>query len=100
MMKKVYEVDRDGYIKEIYVANVDGDGTILDKDKAHLIALDPPHGVLKARWTSTKWVEGATQEELDELKKVELAPPTDIELLKQRLTITENALVDLILGGM
>lgn len=54
----------------------------------------------KPKWNGAAWIEGATQEEIDELTKVVPSPPTEMEILKQRLEGMESALVDLILGGM
>lgn len=88
-MKQAYEIDSNGLIKEIYVVNVDENGTILDKDKSHLISIDPPHGLFKAKWTGTEWIEGATQEEIDELTKAEPSPPT----MEQRVTELENMIL-------
>lgn len=100
MKKQVYEITKYGFVKEIYLAEVNEHGIIIDEDKINFVSVSPPHGLFKAKWTGTKWIEGATQEEIDELTKVEPQPPTEIELLKQRLLIAENTILDLILGGL
>ena len=87
MKRKVYEIDEFGFLKEIYVANVDINGNILDEDKVNFIATDPQHGLFKARWNGAQWIEGATQEEIEELTRVEPSPQTEIELLKQENTL-------------
>lgn len=38
----------------------------------------------KPKWNDTEWVEGATQEEIDELTKVEPSPPTIEEQLAEK----------------
>lgn len=65
MLKNVYEVDEDGYLLKLYVAHV-VDGMIIDSDKQHCIIEDYPTGLIKQRWDGAKWVEGATDAELEE----------------------------------
>lgn len=96
MKKQVYEIDGNGFLKEIYIVEVDGSGKILDEDKTHLISIDPPQGLYKAKWIGAKWIEGATQEEIDELTKVEPGPPT----AEQRIEELEAAVNLIILGGL
>ena len=96
MKKQVYEIYGNGFLKEIYVAEVSENGKILDADKIHFISIDPPHGLIKPRWTGAKWIEGATQEEIDELTKVEPSPPTQAEILEQRLADLEIMLAEIL----
>lgn len=96
MRKQVYEIGKSGFLKEIYVSEIDGNGKILDEDKTHLISVDPPHGLFKAKWTGTKWIEGATQTEIDELTKVEPLPPTT----EERVDELESVANMIILGGI
>lgn len=102
MLKQVYELTPEGFIKEIYVSNV-VDGVILDEDKQGYITVDHPP-FYKPRWVNGEWIEGATQEEIDEITKVEPSPPTEIELLKAELSKTNEEVLTvmelLILGGM
>ena len=63
MIKQVYKADENGFLKEIYVAEVDEGGKILNEDKKDLIPIDPPHGLFKARWTGEEWIEGELEEE-------------------------------------
>lgn len=69
LKKQVYEVDSDGFLTEIYVADVDGDGNIQDEDKKNCISVDPPHGLYKPKWGGSEWVEGATEEEIQNIKE-------------------------------
>ena len=101
MVKKiVFEIDEMGYVIDTYVADVDENGSILNSVKPNLVSNAMANGLFKPKWNGTEWIEGATQEEIDELTKVEPSPPTETEMLKQRLEGVESALVDLILGGM
>lgn len=66
MLKQVYEIGKNGYLKEIYLANVSSNGEILDKDKTHFISTDPPHGLYIIKWNGAEWVEGESEAELAE----------------------------------
>lgn len=93
MRKQVYEIDVNGFLREIYVANVDESNNILDEDKIEFISVDPPNGLYKPKWTGTGWVEGATPEEIAEITKIEPQPPTD----KERITELENIILTLLM---
>lgn len=95
MKKQVYKVNYNGYLVEIYVSEVDENGNILDEEFNTLISVDPPHGLLKARWNGSEWIEGATQEEIDELTKVEPSPPT----AEERIDALEEALLLMMMEG-
>lgn len=88
MKKQVYEIDSNGFIIEIFVAEVEN-GEILEEDKQNFISTDPPHGLYKAKWNGTKWIEGATQEEIDELTKQQPSVPT----LQERVDMLENMIL-------
>ena len=101
--KVVYQISDDGFIVERFPVSTNEYGEIIDEldEDITLITMDIPQSKFHtARWNGQEWIEGATQEEIDEMTKVEPQPPTELELLKERLAITEQALVDLILGGM
>ncbi|KOS68378.1 hypothetical protein AEA09_07290 [Lysinibacillus contaminans] len=66
MQKQVYEIDVYGWRITIDLADVDENGNILDGNKKDWISVDP-HGIFKPKWNSTEWIEGATQEEIDEI---------------------------------
>ena len=93
MLKQAYEINNNGFIKEIYVVNVDENGRIINDDKMHLIAIDPPHGLFKPKWAGAEWIEGATQEEIEELTRVEPSPPT----AEERITMLEDT-INFLLG--
>ena len=101
MKKQIYEIDSNGFITENYVGEFDEVGNLINPI-GNFITTDLPQPLLfyKPKWNGTQWVEGATQEEIDELTKIEPSPPTETEMLKRRLEGVESALVDLILGGM
>lgn len=71
MKKQVYEIDGNGLLKEIYVAEVDENGKILDEDKVDFISIDPPHGLFKPKWNGTEWIEGESDQEKAEREALE-----------------------------
>lgn len=98
-----YEVDYDGFVIEIYTAIIDEEYNILEEGKKHLIVIPPSRRFYKMKWTGSEWIEGATQEEIDEINKVEPQPPTEMELLKEQVQTQNEAIAELTLllyGGM
>lgn len=85
MKKQVYEIDVNGYLKEIHLAEFDGNGNLLEELAANIITIDPPQGLYRARWAGTEWVEDMPQAEiLDSIKQakiveLDIACTADIE---------------------
>lgn len=95
MKKEVYKVDKQGFVIETHVADVDEFNNVLDEDKLDYI----PFGFqrfYKPRWNGTEWIEGATKEEIDEITKIEPTLPTQEEIANQRLSDLELMLVELL----
>jgi hypothetical protein len=72
-------------------------GSLIDPD----IHERCPDGFYKPRWDGIKWVEGLTQEEIDQLNNVP-APETDTQkIVRLESQIDELTLMfgDLVLGG-
>lgn len=80
MKKQVYEVDEEGYLLEVYVANVI-DNKIIDDDKKDFILLEMPNGLFNPRWSGKQWVEGESEEEKAEreaqLALIEMQPTAE-----------------------
>lgn len=91
-----FEIDENGYIKERYTAHVDTNWNILDEDKKHLIVTPIPGGLFKKKWNGQEWIEGATQEEIDEMTKIEPSPPTQEEITERRLADLELMLAEIL----
>lgn len=90
MLKQVYEIDINGHIVEIYVADFDEHGNPVEELAKDIIVEDPPHGLYRAKWNGTKWVEGETQEEKDERESqllLESLKPTPSEIADAELEI-------------
>ena len=54
-----------------------------DEDTEFGLEVEPSQGLYKPKWDGDKWVEGATQEEIDELTKPQPHEPTVEERLEQ-----------------
>ena len=61
-------------------------------DEETEIGLDtePAQGLYKPKWDGDKWVEGATQEEIDELTKPQPHQPTEIDLLQAQVQASSD----------
>lgn len=97
MRKQIYEINEKGFIIEIYVGTFDDNGKLLNP-LGDFVTTDLPQPLTfyKPKWNGTKWVEGAKQEEIDELTKVEPSPPTT----EQRVDELESVVNMIILGGI
>lgn len=65
-MKEVYRIDADGYYVE--PVNVQGE------TPADCVEVAPPNMLFNPRFVEGEWVQGMTQEEIEELKIVPLSP--------------------------
>lgn len=79
-----YKVDSQGYIVDNYVIG----GDIAVPDGFITVQLPQPLLFYRPKWNGAEWIEGATQEEIDEITKGESLQPTEteqtIELLKKQ----------------
>ncbi|GEM_PF-2080972 len=100
---KLLKIDTQGYfiedviVKEIpMVEKIDGE---LVEDPLY-IKENCPNGFYRPKWefTNNQWVEGASQEEIDAIKN-KPQPKTEIELLKEELATTQEALNYLLMNG-
>lgn len=74
------------------------DSATTDGDAVNVITVPFPVDIVlhKPKWNDTNWIEGATQEEIDEITKVEPSPPTEEERIKELETIVNL----LLMGGL
>lgn len=82
-----YEIDNNGYIIINYDV-INGDVEI--PDGCITVQLPQPLLFYKPKWTGTEWVEGATKEEIDEITKPVPQPSTEMDLLKEELTLLKS----------
>lgn len=85
-MKKVLKIDDNGFfIEDVILENEE----IIPDD---CVETECPQGFYKPRWDGAKWIEGLTQEEIEELKNKPI-PKTEFEILKE--TVEELVLANL-----
>ncbi|RYI30628.1 hypothetical protein EVU96_09435 [Bacillus infantis] len=94
MIQQMYELDENNYIKEVYVGAVDEKGMVIDIDKQSFITSHPPIGLFKAKWNGERWVEGASQEEINELTK----PQSNLPTTEERVNMLENMILLMLEG--
>ncbi len=85
-MKKVLKINEDGFFIE--------DVVLEDEESIPegCIEVECPQGFYKPRWDGSMWIEGLTQEEIEELKNKPV-PKTELEILKE--TVEELVLANL-----
>lgn len=66
MKKQVYEIDDNGFVVEIYVAEFDDDGNPIEDLAENIITFDPPDGLYRPKWTGTEWVEDKSRAKFEE----------------------------------
>lgn len=84
MVSYCYEIDEKGFIINSYLS----DEPLAPSDCV-VVQWPKPQTFYKSRWDGEQWVEGATQEEIDELIKPQPHMPTDTEILGQQMTERE-----------
>lgn len=89
-----YVIDNNGFIIDVVVID------LLDtsnKTPSNVITIAPPIDVIlyKRKWNGKEWIEGATQEEIEEITRVDLIPPTT----EERINALEEALLLMMMEG-
>ena len=82
MEKEVYRFDENGYYIEPVLIK---DGESIPSDCTDI---RPRDGLIKAKFTGDKWIEGATQEEIDAI----MSKP-DLPTIEERLKALEDAML-------
>lgn len=82
-MKKILRIDLDGFFIEDVLIQDNGE---IPTD---CIEIECPEGFYKPKWNGEEWVEGLTQEQIDEIRDTP-QPKTHIEILTERNTDLEN----------
>lgn len=90
MKKIVYEINSDNYIVKSFIADII-ENTLPQVD--NIIYSSLPNGLYNPKWNGTEWIEGATQEEINEMTKVETTLPTEIELLQEQI-LSQQLIID------
>ncbi len=87
-MKKVLKINEDGFFIE--------DVVLEDEESIPegCIEVECPQGFYKPRWDGSMWIEGLTQEEIEELKKIGTTPHQPS--LEERLAALETLMMGVI----
>lgn len=88
-----YVIDKQGLVIKV-IETFEGKRNELENGE--VIVVQPSQSFYEKRWDGVEWVEGATQEEIDEMTKVEPSPPTQAEILEQRLADLELMLAEIL----
>lgn len=91
---QIIVIDENGFILESDFISIDEK---LNSNQIPNKFEDRHSDIIKPKWNGTEWIEGATQEEIDELSKPIVKKPTDYDLLKEQvslLTIENQELTD------
>lgn len=72
------------------------DDFAFDEETEMALDVAPSQGFYKPKWNGTEWIEGATQEYINNIKAQAVTEPT----LEERLQALEVMELERILGGM
>jgi hypothetical protein len=91
-MKQVYRFNENGfYIEPVLIS--ENDDIPLDCTN-----IKPNDGLYKAKFINGQWNESLTDDEINAIKNTPIQP-TEIETLKAKQDLMQQALDDIILGG-
>ncbi|MBD7984401.1 hypothetical protein H9649_07410 [Sporosarcina sp. Sa2YVA2] len=93
--RQVYEIDDEGFKVDTIPVVFNTDGNPVEELGERFIVSEPPHGLIKARWTGVEWIEGATQEEIEDIVKPHPVEPTEMELLEEKVRLQEQVIEEL-----
>jgi hypothetical protein len=95
-MKQVFKIDDQGFYIEPVIVKDD------EELEENLIETPIPEGFYRPRWNGNEWVEGLTNEEIEQLKQQHQPQLSEVDLLKQeneelkqRLEAAELAIIAL-----
>lgn len=85
MKIQAYKIDADGFVLETIVVNS------TDELESGVVVDAMPNGFYKPRYVNSEWVEGASNEYIDEIKNTPIEPSYEDYLLdlEMRLTLLE-----------
>lgn len=103
MYRQVYEINENGYLKNVHMVKFDDDddddkeGNSIEELAENIVIMPPPNGLYRAKWTGIEWIEDMSQEEIDELNNHPRIP-TDTEILMDYIVDVDFRVVLLELG--
>lgn len=85
MKRIVYKIDEEGFILWDTGLVIDEDEEIPEGYYLQPLYVENQPSLYKPKWDGEKWIEGATQEEIDELRQQSMLPTLEerIEALEQ-----------------
>lgn len=73
MQKHIYQLNSDGFIEEVFLGEFDDEGQLIDPVGEYVTTdLPQPLPFYRPKWNGSKWIEGATKEELEKHKEQQL----------------------------
>ena len=73
MHRHIYQVDSNGFIEEVFLGQFDETGELIDPIGEYVTTdLPQPLPFYRPKWNGSKWIEGATKEELEKHKEQQL----------------------------
>lgn len=94
-MKKYMTLIKNGYWKEVYLLNSEEIEVFTLESDEELLETPAPTNFIKPYWDGKKWIEKATQEEIDERNSIPENPPNEIDLLKEKVALQETVIEEL-----
>lgn len=91
-MKQIFRFDSDGFYVEPIILQDD------EQVPEDCTEDQPEDGLFKAKFVDGRWVESLTEDQINEIKNAP-QPKTELDLLKEKQNLIQQALDDLILGG-
>ena len=94
MKRIVYKIDEEGFILWETGLVIDEDEEIPEGYYLQPLYEENQPAFYRPKWDGEKWIEGATQEEIDELRQQSMLPT-----LEDRINALEMLMLEQILGG-
>lgn len=89
-----YEIDGNGFI----IDNYDMNGEVEIPSGCINVQLPIPLLFYKPKWNGSKWTEGATRDEIDEMTKSQPSPPRELDILTNYVLDVDMRLVMVEMG--
>lgn len=94
---QIWEIDNIGFFTG--KTSIVDDENLTEFDVSTPVNTDETNTFYKPKWTGSEWVEGWTQEEIDEYIATLPAPPEVLPSLEERLQSAEDTILFLLMGG-
>lgn len=96
-------INENGFKVEFVLLDIDGKPLFYElQENESIVTIDVNIclEILKPKWTDSEWIETATEEEIEASKpEVVEVPKSEIEILKEELKATQEAVDFILMGG-